>query len=237
MLYRKNMPYTKITSNVFAVGGSNLSNSEDAMSYLVRSKKGTLILIDCGVNAIREIENNIKSIGLDIGFLEALILTHCHIDHLGSAHDFQTKYQKLKIYAHEWDKDAIEGKQGTEKMIAASWYGVEYKPIRVNVSIKEEEQNILIGDTKFTFIHTPGHTPGSMAVIVEDDNKKILFGQDIHGPFLPDFHSNIKDWAKSMKILLSKEADILAEGHFGIYTSKESVDKFIKSHLKQNGMI
>ncbi len=66
---------------------------------------------------------------------------------------------------------------------------------------------------------------------------KILFGQDIHGPFLPDFHSNIKDWAKSMKILLSKEADILAEGHFGIYTSKESVDKFIKSHLKQNGMI
>ena len=84
------------------------------------------------------------------------------------------------------------------------------------------------------FIHTPGHTPGSIAVIVEDEGKKILFGQDIHGPFMKEFNSNIDDWTDSMKKLISKQADILCEGHFGIYKPAQQVEKYIRSQLRQN---
>ncbi|MHA1339601.1 MAG: MBL fold metallo-hydrolase [Promethearchaeota archaeon] len=231
------MPFVKITENIFAVGSSSLSGGGDAYSYLIKTKNNSLVLIDCGVDSLKKIERNIKDTGNDPKNLIALILTHCHIDHIGSAYDFKQKYPNIKIYAHEWERDAIAGRKGTEKMIAADWYGVTYKPVKVDVSIKLEEEIIEIGGLKFDFIHTPGHTPGSMSIIVEDDKKKVLFGQDIHGPFMEEFHSNIEDWKRSMKVLLSKEPDILAEGHYGIYKTKEDVAEFIKSHLRSHGGI
>ncbi len=36
---------------------------------------------------------------------------------------------------------------------------------------------------------------------------------------------------KSLKLLISLEADILCEGHFGVYRGKEEVKKFIRSFL------
>jgi len=119
-------------------------------------------------------------------------------------------------------------------MTAETWDGVKYKPVSVDIVIGEKERKVKLGGTDFLFIHIPGHTPGSMAVVVVDDGKKVLFPQDVHGPFLKEFNSNIDDWAKSMKYLLSLECDILAEGHYGIYNGKLKVKKFIKSQLSQN---
>jgi hypothetical protein len=69
---------------------------------------------------------------------------------------------------------------------------------------------------------------------VEDDGKKVLFGQDIHGPFYNDFNSNIQDWHNSMKRLLAKKCDILCEGHFGIFYTNFEVEKYINNQLKQH---
>jgi hypothetical protein len=71
-------------------------------------------------------------------------LSHRHLSLLR----LPNKKQKLRL-SHKWDKDSIEGKQGTEKMIAASWYGL----IQTNsglIYIKEESK-FLIGYTRFTF--------------------------------------------------------------------------------------
>ncbi|MCP4762532.1 MAG: MBL fold metallo-hydrolase [archaeon] len=229
------MTFTKITENICVVGGGNLSSPEDAMSYVINSKNSELILIDCGINSKNTIENNIKDAGYDLKNLCTLILTHCHIDHTGSAYDFEQSYPNLKIICHEWEKPVLEGNFENKDMTAASWYGVKYRPIKVDLTLKKEEETHNIGGTDLHFIHTPGHTPGSISIIVEDEGKKILFGQDIHGPFMREFNSNIQDWANSMKLLISKNCDILAEGHYGIYKSPEKVKKFIQSHLKQNG--
>lgn len=231
------MPYTKISENIYAIGGSGLSNASDAMIYLIKVKNNELILIDCGVDSLNAIEKNVKDLGLNLDNITTLILTHCHIDHIGTAYALVSKYRTIKIYAHEWERDAIEGKGNYEKMTAASWYGVNYQPVSVDVSIKGEEEIINIGGTNLLFIHTPGHTPGSMSIIIEDEGKKILFGQDIHGPFMDDFNSSIQDWAQSMKKLVAKEPDILAEGHYGIYEGKEQVKKFIQKHLRQHRML
>ncbi len=80
-------------------------------------------------------------------------------------------------------------------------------------------------------IHRDIH-PVPISVYIDRGEKRILFGQDIHGPFLLSFGSDVEEWKKSMKKLLDLEADILCEGHFGIYRSKDSVGKYIKSYLK-----
>jgi len=228
------MPFIRISTNIFAVGSSELSQSSDAYSYLVKTKNNNLVLIDCGVDSFNIIAQNIKETNNKLENLIGLILTHFHIDHIGSAHDFKFHYPKIKIYAHELDKDIIEGIGNIEVKTAAKWYGVNYTPVKVDVIIKSKEEKLNIDGIEFLFIHTPGHTPGSLSIIVEDDGKKILFGQDIHGPFMNEFDSNIEDWKNSMKILLSKEVDILAEGHYGIFKSKNSVKNFIISQLKNH---
>jgi hypothetical protein len=53
----------------------------------------------------------------------------------------------------------------------------------------------------------------------------------VHGPLAPSLLSNRTDYLHSLKLLLSLEADVLCEGHYGIYRGKEEVTKFIRSFL------
>ncbi len=54
--------------------------------------------------------------------------------------------------------------------------------------------------------------PGSLSLYRDRGEKRILFGQDIHGPFLPIPGSDIETWRRSMIKLVELEADILCEG-------------------------
>jgi hypothetical protein len=59
----------------------------------------------------------------------------------------------------------------------------------------------------------------------------VLFGQDIHGPLHPSLLSNRSQYRDSLKFLLGLEADILCEGHFGVYKGRENVQIFIRQFL------
>jgi glyoxylase-like metal-dependent hydrolase (beta-lactamase superfamily II) len=94
-------------------------------------------------------------------------------------------------------------------------------------------ETLSAGGDEIHCIHTPGHTPGSMSVYLDRAGKRVLFGQDIHGPFSDDFHSDIQAWRQSMEKLLDLDADILCEGHFGIFSGRERVRKYINGYLDQ----
>ena len=49
---------------------------------------------------------------------------------------------------------------------------------------------------------------------------------------MPSFKSDVEMWKKSMQKLLALEADILCEGHFGIFRSKEKVKEYINGYLR-----
>jgi hypothetical protein len=67
-----------------------------------------------------------------------------------------------------------------------------------------------------------------MVYLTESEGMKILFAQDVHGPINPDLKSNAEDYHRSLELILSLEADILCEGHYGVYRGKEEVPGFIK---------
>jgi glyoxylase-like metal-dependent hydrolase (beta-lactamase superfamily II) len=228
----------KITENVFLVGSEELSGSGDCMIYAIGLKNGEMCLIDAGTaNAAQILANIGQTKVLNANKITHLILTHAHYDHIGAAHQFKQDFPQLKIYAHSWDVAAIEGLKGTEQMTAASWYGAHYTPVKVDVVFKKDMEMITLGGTSLWIYHIPGHTPGSIAVFINKEKEKVLFGQDIHGPFMEEFKSNVQDWAKSMKKLVALEADILCEGHFGIFRGKDSVKNFIQGQLRQNRML
>ncbi|MEX2725709.1 MAG: MBL fold metallo-hydrolase [Candidatus Sigynarchaeum springense] len=223
-----------MTSNIVMVGSGTLSGMNDCNIYAVRLANKEVCLIDAGTSYGGMIMKNIKEAGFP-DKISHLILTHAHYDHAGAAWQFKKIMPNMKVIAHQLDADAIEGKPGTEAMTAAAGYHATYTPVKVDIVLTKDVEEMDLGGTKFTIYHTPGHTPGSIAAVVSDDGKKVLFGQDIHGPFLEEFKSDIKTWANSMKILLGLGADILCEGHFGVYSGAEKVKEFINEHLKDNG--
>lgn len=218
-----------ICDRVYAVGGPELSASEDAYVYLVDASS-ELVLIDSGVGyGTGRIEDNIRSLGFEPAQIWHIIATHCHIDHIGGLSALKERYGS-KVIAHTMDRAGIEGENND--LTAASMYGVDYKPVKVDTLLNGELEQFMLGDLLFNFLHTPGHTPGSISVYIDTDDGRILFGQDIHGPFSPLWGSDLAMWRQSMQKLLALQADVLCEGHSGVYKG-EKIKKYIESYLKR----
>ncbi|MGB9628317.1 MAG: MBL fold metallo-hydrolase, partial [Thermodesulfobacteriota bacterium] len=139
----------------------------------------------------------------------------------------------LKIYIHVLDSSPIEN--GDQILTAANWYQTRFPPTKVDERFNSSEEILEIGQQKIHCLHTPGHTPGSISIYLDRDGKRVLFAQDLHGPLLSEFGSNLEDYGRSTKRLLELEADILCEGHFGIYKTKKEVRNYILSYRRQYG--
>ncbi|NVM52747.1 MAG: MBL fold metallo-hydrolase [Candidatus Helarchaeota archaeon] len=224
-------PY-EIHDGLFIIGGGGLTGSGDCLIYVIRTTKG-LVLIDAGLGEdIEQLIENIKVVGLDPNNLKALIITHCHIDHIGGVASLKKKYD-LETYAHKYDVPAIEGEKLV--MTGATMYGVDYEPIKIDhVLTAEKGEDILdFGDYQLVCIHTPGHTPGSICIYTDIKKTRVLFAQDVHGPLFDGFGSNVADFVESLNRLKKLGAQILCEGHFGIYQPAEEVEKYIQRYVRQ----
>lgn len=217
----------EVYKNVYHLGDSGCS------VYLVNTESDEgLVLIDPGMSL--PIIKKISKLKLNSKNIKHCIITHCHIDHIAICYELKVSLnENIKFYAHDLDADAIEQK-GYDRKTAASWYGVDYKPIKLHKRFTKEIEILKFGDFEFKCIHTPGHTPGSISILVIIEGTKILFGQDIHGPFMSSFGSNLHDYQISMQKLLDLNADILCEGHFGIFQPAEKVRDYIKGYMEQN---
>jgi len=216
-----------IEDGVYMIGGPELSAPEDCSVYLL--DLGELVLIDCGAGrSYPMLVDNIKSLGLSPEGLHTLVLTHCHIDHIGAAESFREDYG-CRIAAHMFDAPAIE--TGDLSRTGADLYGIPFSATRVDQILEGKEMQLDFKRGSFHGLHTPGHTPGSISLYI-DRKVRILFGQDIHGPFMERFGSDINQWRISMGELLKLHADILCEGHFGIYRTKEAVREYIMGYLR-----
>ncbi|MCX7983173.1 MAG: MBL fold metallo-hydrolase [Syntrophales bacterium] len=221
----------EIFKGVYIVGGPGISHADDAACYVVESD-GDLIMIDCGAGGRTSlIVRNIEGLGLDPHKLKWIVLTHCHIDHVGGAGELRERFG-ASIAIHALDAPPIE--QGDASKTAAAWYGRRFLPLEVDWKFTGSEEKLSWGKDVLYILHTPGHTPGSIVCYLDREEKRICFGQDIHGPFLSSFGSDVKAWRESMHRLLSLNIDILCEGHFGIFQPRERAEGYIRKYLALN---
>ena len=220
----------RITRNTYCIGGPNITDPDDCFVYLI-NLGGHLVLVDAGIGRSTDrLLENIKSLGLDPKNIELLVLTHEHIDHIGGAVPLQ-KRLKFKIAAHENAVRVIT--RGDPKATAANYYRMELPPTLIDVTLTKDAGDIPIGKGELHYLHIPGHTPGSIVLYFKDGDRRVLFGQDLHGPFNAAWGSNVDHWRTSMKLVLALEADILCEGHYGVYRGKSAVRQFIFGLLEQ----
>lgn len=219
----------KITDGLWQVGGEGLTAHGDAAVYLLHSGNEAA-LIDGGTGkAHQQLVVNIAACLPPETRIRYLLLTHCHYDHTGGAAALREHYG-CRIVIHEKEAHYLE--KGDSAVTAASWYGAEMAPFAVDERIRSDRTRYPVGGIDVTAVHCPGHSPGSVVYTAQVAGKQVLFGQDVHGPIHPALLSDRIAYQKSLRFMLGLDADILCEGHFGIYRGKAEVRRFISAYLE-----
>lgn len=208
----------EVWRDVYQVGGDNISHPYDCSVYLIDCH-ADLVLIDSGGGfGFDHIVRNISSLGLDPKNLKALVTTHAHYDHIGSHAALRERFG-VAVIAHELDADAIER-------------GGQARACPVDIRLQSEEETLTFGPHELRLLHIPGHTPGSIVCYADIAGRRVLFGQDVHGPYNPEWGADPALARQSLQKLIALEADILCEGHFGIYRPASEVRRYIEQYLR-----
>jgi len=120
----------------------------DTNCFLVGDKdSGEAVVIDPGFDRESEAQAIFEEID-HIGFrIKYVINTHGHPDHNGGNRILKDRF-RVSILIHEADAAILSGPPADRKL--------------------RDGDLIEVGDVKFRVIHTPGHSPGSMALLAGD---------------------------------------------------------------------
>ena len=168
--------------------------------YLVRSQ-GRTLLIDTGLGNASSNPGTVTNVGGGIegvllaelqaaGFqasdIDTVFLTHLHPDHVGwnvtrNGDDESPTFPNARYVAHEADWAAFDTPRDSE-IFGYSWWAEAVAPLRrLGVLDLVSGETELTGE--LTAIPTPGHTPGSMTMIVNSGGERaFIMGDVFHGP-------------------------------------------------------
>jgi glyoxylase-like metal-dependent hydrolase (beta-lactamase superfamily II) len=151
------------------------------------------------------------------------VASHTHFDHIGCHHEFPrravhraeaqflTNPDRKAVLADPYVTDDIFDRLPPEPYTSAA-YRVEAAPA---TQLLEDGDILPLGPRRFEVIHTPGHSPGGVA-LWEAASGVLISGDLIYdGPLIEDtYHSDAADYARSMRRLRDLPARIVHGGHF-----------------------
>jgi glyoxylase-like metal-dependent hydrolase (beta-lactamase superfamily II) len=169
-------------------------------------------LVDTGPGSRwKMLDRRLRRLGVER--LDALVLTHAHYDHVGNAARLQDKYE-ARVIAHiaegpflaRGENSAVGGTNALTRLVVAGLgkhfaRRARYEPCRANFQVDPSFDLREFGFKAYAQ-HTPGHTAGSLSVIVDDEIALVgdamfgIFPWSVFPPYAEDAGLLVEGWGR-----------------------------------------
>jgi len=193
--------------------------------------EGHAAIVDPGpASALDTLRRKLDQLGVGVAGLNAILLTHIHLDHAGATGTLVKENPRIRVYVHQ---------RGAPKMVdptkllesAQRLYGAEmdrlwgpFLPVPAeNVTALDGGEQVSIGSRRFEVAYTPGHA--SHHVSYFDTANGLAFVGDTGGirianaatilPLTPPPDIDLESWAKSWDEIRAWQPERLFLTHFG----------------------
>jgi glyoxylase-like metal-dependent hydrolase (beta-lactamase superfamily II) len=193
-------------------------------------KQESVILVDAGMpGKFNEFSKGLKDKGIHPKEIKAIIITHCHWDHIGCAKKIK-EMTAAKVVVQKYEKNVLikgeplmpPGVTRWGKILGAFIKRLSRKfsidPCEVDIVIGEEDYPLEQFGIKGKIVFTPGHSQGSISVLLDSGDAFVgdmaMNGLPLTiGPNLPIFAEDLSAVKTSWRKLIDKGVKTIYPAH------------------------
>jgi glyoxylase-like metal-dependent hydrolase (beta-lactamase superfamily II) len=188
-------------------------------------------LVDPGpASTLANLEAAIAAHGLALADLQAILLTHIHLDHAGATGTLLKRYPHLRVYVHQRGAPHLAA---PEKLVRSAsrlygdamdrlWGEIAPVPERA-ISVLSGGETLRIGRRTLRVYDAPGHAShhvfyldeGSGAAFIGDTGGVCRPNAPVARPATPPPEIDIEAWQRTLDTLGTLDPQVLLLTHFG----------------------
>ncbi|ARS89179.1 MBL fold metallo-hydrolase [Natrarchaeobaculum aegyptiacum] len=224
------------------LGNDEFEGLNDAY-VLERDSGDELALVDTGVSTpeVREqLEKGLAARGYEFSDVDAIVLTHYHVDHAGLAGEIQSAGDAT-VYVHEADAPLVAQAEGVEdelearreerfdqwavpadareELLAFAEAAIHLKGEPADVTPIEDGEVLEVAGHRLETIHTPGHTAGHCSYEL-DGGAEAFVGDALLPVYTPNIGGAdvrvdrpLQTYRETLERLLERDYDRVWPGH------------------------
>lgn len=207
------------------------------------------VLLDTGPGSTLDtLKAGLAGLGIGVGDLHAILLTHIHFDHAGATGLLLAENPRLTVYVHEIGAVHLVD---PSRLVASATriYGDsmdrlwgKFLPVpESNVHALRGGERLEIGGRRFDVAYTPGHAahhvsyfdPANGTAYVGDTGGIRVPSLPVRLPVAPPLDFNLEQWLDSIDTILAWKPTRLFSTHFGYAVDPAGELEGLRTGLRQ----
>jgi hydroxyacylglutathione hydrolase len=221
---------TEVSQGVYYIPGQDEFIPDSHVYVIGLPDSKDLSLVDAGLMGKGPYKvRAIRKLGIPMEDIKRIIMTHTHLDHIGSLKEIMGQVPHAELWVHE--AEAVPLEQGDDRVVygmdmfrtmCMSQYNLEPGAFKFDVTRRlKGGETLEIGGLSWEVLHIPGHSAGSIA-LYQPERKVLIPGDTVYadsaiGRF--DLHgADGPTLGRSLMRLAELEVNVLLPGHNRIMT-------------------
>jgi len=244
---------TWVTGRTAAITEPHVDGLLQANLWYLRGRERDL-LVDTG-NGIAQVRPVLERLARGRARDVVTLVTHARIDHIGGFHEFERRLlhpaeadaaahigEQVPLATASWSRELKEQLADGGFLLppllvdAVPYPGFDPAVFRITPAapthVVQGGDSIDLGGRRLTVVDLPGHTPGSVGLI-DDEERALLSGDAVYEGELIDTlaESDVEAYGRTMERLLALDVDVVYPGHGGPF-GRAKLQEIARAYLR-----